>query len=123
MTTYSLNFTGQIVRSDGAHIPVDENNSDFVEYLAWVAAGNSIAPYVAPAKTWQDFQGLAKGALVSADITVHRIAEGVALGLTTWTAPDVVTYMTYRRALRTIISTPTGTPGTLPAAPAYPNGT
>lgn len=34
---------------DGVHIPADPGNADYQTYLAWVAAGNAAAPYVAPA--------------------------------------------------------------------------
>jgi hypothetical protein len=30
-----------IVRSDNAYIPADEGNSDYRQYLAWVAEGNT----------------------------------------------------------------------------------
>jgi len=31
--------TNTIIRSDGATIPLDEANTDYQEYLAWVADG------------------------------------------------------------------------------------
>lgn len=34
--------------SDGAIIPIDEGNRDYVAYLEWIADGNEPAPYVAP---------------------------------------------------------------------------
>jgi hypothetical protein len=61
--------------------------------------------------------------LDDADRTVLRVTEAVALGLNSWTSADVVAWVNYRRALRTILSESTGTPGTLPAPPAYPAGT
>jgi len=33
--------------SDGACIPVNEENKDYQAYLSWVRAGNTAAPYVA----------------------------------------------------------------------------
>lgn len=40
--TYTINQGGGIVRdSDGAYIPTDPANSDYADYLAWVAAGNT----------------------------------------------------------------------------------
>jgi hypothetical protein len=34
--------------SDGAHIPPEPSNRDYAEYLEWVAAGGTAAPYVIP---------------------------------------------------------------------------
>jgi len=44
MYTYSLQQGGaSILRSDGLQFLPDPNNSDYVAYLAWVAAGNTPA--------------------------------------------------------------------------------
>jgi hypothetical protein len=45
---YSLTQSGSILRADGANIPADESNRDYHAYLAWVAEGNTPAPYVPP---------------------------------------------------------------------------
>jgi len=46
---YTNQFGTFIVRtSDGAEIPTDTNNTDYKEYLAWVAAGNVAQPYILP---------------------------------------------------------------------------
>ncbi len=47
MITYSLTPGANIFRSDGWYIPPDPANSDYAQYLAWVAAGNTPTPYVA----------------------------------------------------------------------------
>jgi len=49
MTTYKLqkDQSGQlssVVRSDGWSIPFDPANTDYVEYLRWVEAGNTPLP-------------------------------------------------------------------------------
>jgi len=47
--TYQLTTTDTILRiADNAFIPPDPDNTDYREYLAWVEAGNTPDPYVAP---------------------------------------------------------------------------
>ena len=47
--TYTLTATTAIIRDiDQACIPDDPRNTDYQAYLAWVAEGNTAAPYVAP---------------------------------------------------------------------------
>jgi hypothetical protein len=47
--TYQLTKTEAILRkSDDAHIPKDEGNRDYQEYLQWVAQGNTPEPADAP---------------------------------------------------------------------------
>jgi hypothetical protein len=49
MAIYQLTASGHILRtSDGAMIPADLGNLDYVAYLAWVAAGNTADPVPAP---------------------------------------------------------------------------
>lgn len=74
---------------------------------------------------WSEYQRQALVALSATDITVARISEAVALGHTTWNAPDVVAVMNYRRDLRAILSQPKPDviPAELPAHPGFPAGT
>lgn len=67
------------------------------------------------------FAASVKAALAASDTTMHRIAEGVSSGLTTWTAADVVTWVTYRRSLRALLSASSTV--SLPERPPYPAGT
>lgn len=47
--TYTLTDTTAVIRDeDGASIPFDTGNRDYVAYLAWVAEGNTPSPYVPP---------------------------------------------------------------------------
>lgn len=89
--------------------------------------GLALAPTAAQlnAQGWAARQAQARAALADSDITMHRISEAVALGNTAWTAPDVVTFMQWRRQLRAILSQaqPSTIPSALPTKPAYPAGT
>ena len=61
-------------------------------------------------------------ALDASDSTMNqRIPEAVALGLNTWNSSDVVAWVNYRRALRTLLKS--STVQTIPTKPAYPAGT
>ena len=47
--TYTLTPGSSVIRdADGASIPHDQGNKDYREYLAWLKAGNTPTPYVAP---------------------------------------------------------------------------
>lgn len=47
--TYAFTASGGVQRgSDGAFIPNDPMNADWQKYEIWLAAGNTVAPYVAP---------------------------------------------------------------------------
>lgn len=49
MTTYALTANPEyVLRDDGTYIPTDPRNSDYAEYLAWVAAGNTPTPVPVP---------------------------------------------------------------------------
>jgi hypothetical protein len=86
---------------------------------------NAVAMAAESASEWADYQALAKAKLERTGVTIERISEGVALGLTTWNADDVVVYMQYRRDLRSILKSPQPLkiPTELPAEPPYPSGT
>jgi hypothetical protein len=43
MITYKLQ-KGCVLRSDGWSIPLDESNTDYADYLAWLAEGNEPLP-------------------------------------------------------------------------------
>lgn len=62
-----------------------------------------------------------RAALDASDTTMFRVSEAVSLGTTTLIAADVVAWVSYRRALRALLSAETIT--AIPARPAYPAGT
>lgn len=78
---------------------------------------------IAP-NAWTEYQSQAQAALDKTSVTIERIVEGVAAGTCAFTNSDVVAFMDYRKALRTIISATIGDPARpLPVKPGYPAGT
>lgn len=87
---------------------------------------SAFAGYTAAATgvVWSGYQAQAQAKLSDSDITMSRTVEAVALGLTTFTTGDVVAFVDYRRALRSIVSASSGDPTQpLPTKPTYPSGT
>jgi|SRR5580704_1920509 hypothetical protein len=92
----------------------------------WLFDGSSFSPVISrsevPVPTAiQSFVESAWRAMIEADNTMHRIQEGVSLGFTTWTTADVVTWVNYRRSLRSLMNATTVQ--VLPIKPPYPAGT
>jgi len=82
-------------------------------------------PPPTPAQLWAAYQAKAQAMLDASDTTMHRIAEGVIDGGTSWMATDVVPWATYRKTLRAVIGTkaPGDPTQPLPVRPPYPAGT
>ncbi|WP_250439900.1 hypothetical protein [Caballeronia sp. AZ1_KS37] len=112
---YSINQAGVIVRDDGAIIPVDSQNTDYIEYLAWCASGNTAIPYAGPDEAWSQYQIDAKTSLDLSDVTIMRCIENNV------TVPQE--WKDYRKALRLIVSTVSGDASqAFPVRPEYPEG-
>jgi hypothetical protein len=80
MYTYTLiaNSTS-IIRSDGATIPADPANTDYANYLKWVAAGNTVTPV--PGPTLAQAQATQAGLLNAAASTeIYKGFTSSALG-------------------------------------------
>lgn len=90
-------------------------------YSAWYAHGNSATP-VASLAIALGVIVKQTGLLEASDTTMLRITEAVALGLTTWTTPDVVDFVNYRRSLRAVAAENSNATQ-IPTRPAYPTGT
>lgn len=72
---YQLTQNPNIIRKGGLFVPTDPANQDYTEYLAWVAAGNTPTPYVAPViipQVVSRFQ--AKAALLNAGLLPAVVA-------------------------------------------------
>lgn len=117
MFNYQLTTGSTILRSDGAQIPADPANTDFIVYQAWLAAGNVPAPMTVDlTAAWTAHQGAARAALCESDLTLLRCIENGVAVPAGWTA--------YRKALRAIVSAASGDASQpLPTRPAYPAGT
>tara|TARA_R110000782_G_scaffold197495_1_gene286604 strand:+ start:363 stop:647 length:285 start_codon:yes stop_codon:yes gene_type:complete len=58
---YKLTFSTSITRlSDNASIPADEQNTDYANYLLWLAKGNTPEPAdIPPAPSYQELRAAA----------------------------------------------------------------
>ena len=68
-----------------------------------------------PAQAWAAYQAQALAALGESDKTMLRCLENAV--------PVPAIWAQYRKTLRAIVGAASGTPGALPAVPAYPAGT
>lgn len=76
---YQLTYSDCILRlADGAFIPADPANTDFIEYQAWVAEGNTPEPAPAP-EPQPDWAGFYDALLVSGAFAVARATAALDL--------------------------------------------
>jgi hypothetical protein len=116
-TTVIASFGGP--QDEGAYPNQAEVADDDERYQEFIDPANTVAGQ------WAVYQASALAALDDTDTTIARIVEAVALGKTSMDAVDVVAFMSYRVALRVILSAsmPAKIPAALPTRPAYPVGT
>ena len=70
---YKLTKAGGIIRQlDEAHIPSDEANNDYQDYLVWIDEGNTPDPYVEPPVTIQQQINV-----LEASMTPRRLREAM----------------------------------------------
>lgn len=115
--SYTLTDGHSVVRNDGAVIPACADNTDWISYQQWLAAGNVANPAVVDtANLWRLYQAKALDALNESDVTILRCVEnGVAVP---------AAWAQYRKSLRAIVSSASGDPSVpLVARPPYPTGT
>ena len=80
MSTYKLTRSSLVIlRSDGASIPADPDNTDYAEYLDWLAAGGVPDP-VDPPTLAESLAAIAAAITRHVDVVAqgHQYADGVA---------------------------------------------
>lgn len=76
--TYHLSQANGIIRDvDGASIPRDQANSDYQDYLAWVADGNTPRAYVVPTPTQDDYKNAIQ-AFIDQTAVTKSYTDGVS---------------------------------------------
>lgn len=97
MAAYTNIANGMVLRTaDGALIPPDPANRDRQAFNAWVAAGNTIAPYVAPVDT------AAQAALKQLQVNDALIFRALEILIDLLLAKNVVAATDFAPSIRTL---------------------
>ena len=92
---YQLTPGTSVLRlSDNAFIPFDSANTDFVQYLAWLAEGNEPLPADTSPLTWDDIRAKRDQLILASDWTM---IPGATVDQAQWSA--------YRQILRDLPQT------------------
>ncbi len=118
MAYYATNNGLTVIACDANH-SVQSGEVFFADFPTSEQLAEAFTGYAA-AQSIATALPVAQALLAKTDMVVKRINEGISLGLTTATTADVVTYITFIRALRAWVSNPTGA---APTEPSYPSGT
>jgi len=124
MANYAIITNGIVANVYVADAPLNE--ADILvtnQGIGWAYANGEFTAPPAPTPAPIPLPQQAQAALTKTDTTMLRVQEAITLGLTTATTADVVAFVHYRKALRAIVDGTDTTSTSLPAQPAYPQGT
>ena len=85
---------GVLRGTDGAGIPIDEKNRDYIEYLKWVAEGNTAEAADGDILTWDSIRA-----------TRNQILKDTDWTMTTGATVDQAQWAAYRQVIRDIPQT------------------
>jgi len=108
MAKYKLTTSGGIHRiTDGAAIPTDPGNTDYAEYLAWTAEGNTPDPVDPPtaeelAAAAAEVQYKADAAAAKAYTKLKALSTMTPAQVQTWVAANVTNLAQAQDAITTL---------------------